>query len=121
MCSVETGLEQNYCDLSLSSATPSFFPSFFFYDDHVGVERVRGAQRLHGTLVSSRLDKEPEGGTVRRAAQGGKNPQQNKKRKKEIFFFMSPKPQTQHSPRILLSVLLMTEHFRASSGTVINI
>ena len=37
--------------------------------------------RLHGTLVSSRLDKEPEGGTVRKAA--CKKKKKRKKKKKE--------------------------------------
>ena len=35
--------------------------------------------RLHGTLVSSRLDKEPEGGTVRKAACKKKKKRKKKK------------------------------------------
>lgn len=49
------------------------FPFFLFrHHDLAGVKRLRRAQRLHGTLGSSRLDKEPEGGTVSRATRENK-------------------------------------------------
>lgn len=73
----------------------SFFAlslSFFFCDDRIGLERLRGAQRLHGTLVSSRLDKEPEGGTVRRAARE----KRSKIRKKERdLLYVTQTPNTE--------------------------
>lgn len=94
MCSVETGLEQNYCDLSLSSATPSaihsFFPSFFFfYDDHVGVERVLVRSGFTARWFLVDWIKSQREGQSAEQLRGEKTRSKIRKERKKYFFYVT--------------------------------
>lgn len=82
---------------STPSVIYSFFPLPFFFSTSSSTMitlawRGGGVHRLHGTLVSSRLDKEPEGGTVRKSSLEKKRSKIKKKERSSMIYCMCPKP-----------------------------